>query len=59
MPIPGTRAPDLDEIYISTKASTVCCIPDFTIEFSRFLIAKKERRVYAFHHVVAGSIAGL
>ena len=50
-PIPNARAPDADGIYISTKTSTVCYIPDFTIEFSRFLIAKKERRVNAFFYV--------
>lgn len=46
--IPNARAPDADGIYISTKTSTVCYILDFTIEFSRLLIAKKERRVNAF-----------
>jgi len=35
------------------KASTVCYILDYTLKVARFLKAKKERRVNAFHYVFA------
>ena len=41
----------IDDIYISTLASTVCFILDYTMKVAKFQQAKKKRRVNAFHNV--------
>lgn len=52
-PMTNAHAFAYDGIYISTLASTVCCILDYDLKVAKFLQAKKERRVNAFHYVFA------